>query len=111
MYIAVIISLCVRMTTPLAQLCITCQNRRGMSASVPHIRAIMKNSDVVCICEHWLHYNQLSMLDEISIMRVILLKKEVTGYRGVMEGSPLCGESRYLVSHPYWRLSMIDSAA
>ena len=54
------------MATPAATLRITAWNSRGMLASIPYIRDIMRNSDIICLSEHWLHRNRLYMLDEIS---------------------------------------------
>ena len=41
-------------------------NCRGFKSSVPYIRELCNRSDIVLICEHWLHANCLSLFDEIS---------------------------------------------
>ena len=47
-------------------LCITTWNSRGLSASVPYLKELMRTSDVICLSEHWLHANRLNRLEEIS---------------------------------------------
>ena len=46
---------------------IACWNCRGLSASIPFLRTLLKENDVVCVSEHWLHNNCLSQLDEVSL--------------------------------------------
>ena len=41
-------------------------NTRGLVASVPYLRLLCENHDVVCVTEHWLHQNRLSKLSDIS---------------------------------------------
>ena len=48
------------------QIRFTSWNTRGMSAALPQLRLILKESDFSCICEHWLHENKLNLLDEID---------------------------------------------
>ena len=37
-----------------------------MSAAIPYLRVLVEIYDVVFICEHWLHHNRLTKLDEVS---------------------------------------------
>ena len=41
-------------------------NCRGYRSSVPYIRELCDRSDIVLICEHWLHANKLSSFDDVS---------------------------------------------
>ena len=41
-------------------------NSRGLTASVPFLRALCKPNEVVCVTEHWLHQNRLSKLGDIA---------------------------------------------
>ena len=41
-------------------------NTRGFSASIPYLRKLCKENDLVCITEHWLHQNRLNKLDEVA---------------------------------------------
>ena len=41
-------------------------NSRGSTASIPYSRQLFEKCDFLCICEHWLHANRYSQLDEIS---------------------------------------------
>ena len=41
-------------------------NLRGYSSSVPYLRELCANNDVILISEHWLHRNKLCKLEEIS---------------------------------------------
>ena len=45
---------------------ICCHNVRGFNGSVPYLRQLTKEYDVVAISEHWLHENKLSRLSDIS---------------------------------------------
>ena len=42
-------------------------NSRGLVASVPFLRALCEQNDLVCITEHWLHQNRLRKLGDIAI--------------------------------------------
>ena len=44
---------------------IACWNCRGLSASIPFLRTLLSENDIVCLSEHWLHNNRLSQLDEV----------------------------------------------
>ena len=41
-------------------------NSRGFSSAIPYLREILKANDIVSISEHWLHNNQLSLLNDVS---------------------------------------------
>ena len=41
-------------------------NSRGLTTSVPYIRELIQNFDVVLICEHWLHECRQNFVTEIS---------------------------------------------
>ena len=47
-------------------LSITTWNSRGLVASIPYLRELMRSNDVICLSEHWLHSNRLTCLEEIS---------------------------------------------
>ena len=40
---------------------------RGLSSSIPYIRKLVKEYDVICLTEHWLHTNKQRKLDEVGI--------------------------------------------
>ena len=44
-----------------------CWNCRGNRASIPYIRNLLLDHDVLAISEHWLHSNRLKTLSEISL--------------------------------------------
>ena len=46
---------------------ITTYNARGLNLSIPYIRLLVKEFDVVCLSEHWLHKNRQSKLDELGV--------------------------------------------
>ena len=41
-------------------------NTRGLVASIPYLKELMKSNDLIAISEHWLHANRLNVLDEID---------------------------------------------
>ena len=41
-------------------------NSRGLSASIPYVRELIKQNDFLLITEHWLHSNKLNELDDLS---------------------------------------------
>ena len=41
-------------------------NSRGLSASIPYIRELSTQHDIILLTEHWLHSNRLKKLGEIS---------------------------------------------
>ena len=41
-------------------------NSRGVVASIPYLRELMRSNDIICLSEHWLHENRLNCLEEIS---------------------------------------------
>ena len=45
---------------------IACWNTRGYLSSIPYIKKLLNEVDVLAISEHWLHSNRLNILDEIS---------------------------------------------
>ena len=45
---------------------IACWNVRGYLSSIPYIRKLLTDVDVLAISEHWLHRNKLNILHEIS---------------------------------------------
>ena len=45
---------------------ITTWNSRGLVASIPYLRHLLKSSNIICITEHWLHSNRLIKLADIS---------------------------------------------
>ena len=45
---------------------ICCHNVRGFNGSVPYLRQLTKEYDIVAISEHWLNENKLNRLSEIS---------------------------------------------
>ena len=45
---------------------VACWNSRDCRASVPYLRELLSKNDIVGVCEHWLHENKLSSLDEVS---------------------------------------------
>ena len=47
------------------KLSLACWNARGYLSSVPYLKKILAETDVVALCEHWLHNNRLSILDKI----------------------------------------------
>ena len=48
------------------QLSIAAWNSRGLVASVPYLRELMRSNDIICLSEHWLISNRLNSLGEIS---------------------------------------------
>ena len=53
-------------TTQSNNINIACWNCRGFSSSVPFLRSLLDNNDVVLISEHWLHNNRLQQLDGVD---------------------------------------------
>ena len=51
---------------PENQLRISIWNMRGFSSSVPYLRSLLANNDLVIVTEHWLHENRLSRFDEVA---------------------------------------------
>ena len=45
---------------------ISCWNCRGLVTSIPYLKELMKESDVISLSEHWLQPNRLCILNEIS---------------------------------------------
>ena len=45
---------------------VACWNIRGYLSSIPYIKKLLDNVDVLAISEHWLHCNKLSILNGIS---------------------------------------------
>ena len=41
-------------------------NSRGFSAAIPYLRELLDASDIVTVCEHWLHKNQLFKLSDVN---------------------------------------------
>ena len=41
-------------------------NSRGLTASIPYIRELVKSHDIVLISEHWLHSNRLNRFEDID---------------------------------------------
>ena len=41
-------------------------NSRGMVTAIPYIKELMKDCDIISVCEHWLHANRLHVLADIS---------------------------------------------
>ena len=41
-------------------------NTRGLVASIPYLRSLVEEADVLCITEHWLHANRLTKLSDIA---------------------------------------------
>ena len=41
-------------------------NSRGLSASIPYLRHLVTQCDIICITEHWLFENNLNKLNDIS---------------------------------------------
>ena len=50
---------------PVKNLIITTWNARGFNSSVPYMRQLLNDSDIVIITEHWLHANRLIRFNEI----------------------------------------------
>ena len=46
------------------QLSIVSWNMRGFQSSVPYVRQLIANNDIVLLSEHWLHTNKLFLFDE-----------------------------------------------
>ena len=44
---------------------LTCWNARGYLSSIPYLRKVLSEVDVLAVCEHWLHSNRLSILNDI----------------------------------------------
>ena len=42
------------------------RNTRGLVASIPYLRALCTNYDIVCMTDHWLHHNRLQKLGDIA---------------------------------------------
>ena len=45
---------------------IACWNTRGFLTSVPYLKQLLQNNDIIAISEHWLHANRLQDLNGIS---------------------------------------------
>ena len=41
-------------------------NSRGLAASIPYLRSLIRSSDIICLTEHWLHANRLTKLADIA---------------------------------------------
>ena len=41
-------------------------NVRGYLSSIPYIRHLLNDCDILCVSEHWLHYNRHYILNDIS---------------------------------------------
>ena len=39
---------------------------RGFTSSIPYLRSLCRDNDIVCVTEHWPHQNKLNRLDEVS---------------------------------------------
>ena len=53
-------------TNYMVELKICTFNMRGFSSSVPYMRKLLDNNDIILVSEHWLHSNKLDRLKEIS---------------------------------------------
>ena len=51
---------------------VACWNTRGYLSSIPYIRKLLDDVDVLAISEHWLHRNRLNVLNEISDTHFVL---------------------------------------
>ena len=47
-------------------LSIACWNMRGFNGAVPYIKELLKQNDILLLCEHWLHANRLNRFNEIA---------------------------------------------
>ena len=45
---------------------ISCWNARGYLTSIPYMRELMSQCDILAISEHWVHENRLFKLSQIS---------------------------------------------
>ena len=50
---------------------ICCWNCRGYQSSIPYIRELNKDHEVIGICEHWLHNNKLNLLKDLSTSHAV----------------------------------------
>ena len=62
-------------------------NFRGLAASIPYLRALYTQYEVVCITEHWLHHTKLQKLGEISKHMNFLVDLDLNGGRWTYERS------------------------
>ena len=46
---------------------LTVWNSRGLSASIPYLRTLLKACDILCLSEHWLFENNLYKLSDIAL--------------------------------------------
>ena len=95
---------------------ITTWNTRGLVASVPYIRSLLKGYDILCITEHWLHTNRLVKLADISekfdvFGRASKLSTsenfDILKRKGVWQ---FCGIRASRASPPLYKSNMIGSA-
>ena len=42
-------------------------NSWGLASSIPYLRALCLQYEVVCVTEHWLHQNRLQKLGDVSV--------------------------------------------
>ena len=54
------------MMSSLDHICVTCWNTRGYLASIPYIRQLLSECEVLAICEHWVYENRLACMSYIS---------------------------------------------
>ena len=47
-----------------SELSVVCWNMRGFKSSVPYVRKLIKENDIVMLSEHWLHANRLHLFEE-----------------------------------------------
>ena len=45
---------------------IACWNMRGFNSSIPYLRSLCKQADIIALSEHWLHENKIKRIEEVS---------------------------------------------